>query len=113
MAETTKQRLDRVEKLSYWQGHIERWSTSSISASRYCREHTLSLNQFKYWQERISTQKTPLFVEVETTRYSAYPAMPSERTITITTPQGFGISLQTNDFESDLITLLNLTGSRS
>jgi hypothetical protein len=113
MAETSKQRLDRVQKIAYWREHIERCSSSSMSASRYCRQYSLLLNRFRYWQELVSTQPTPLFVEVETTRYSAYSSTPSERTIIITTPQGFDISIQTHNFEFDLMTLLNLTGPKS
>ena len=72
MAETNKQRCGRRQKLVYWEGQIEQWTTSGLSASAYCREQGIALCQFKYWQERVSKGQTSLFVEVETTKFATY-----------------------------------------
>jgi hypothetical protein len=110
MAETVKQRLDREQKLKFWRSHIESWSLSTTPASGYCRKHNLSLSQFKYWQQRISKALSPLFIEVETTTFSAYAPPQPERTITLETHVGFTLSIRTTAFDADLTSLLNLTG---
>lgn len=110
MAETVKQRSDRKQKLNYWRSHIESWSLSTRSALGYCREHNLSLSQFKYWQQRISKDSSPLFIEVETTTLNAYTPPPPERTITLETQGGFTLSIRTTAFDADLTSLLNVIG---
>lgn len=113
MAETNKQRSVRTEKLDYWRGHIEQWTTSNLPASRYCREQGLVLCQFKYWQERVRVIKqTSLFVEVETTQYQ--DCIPeTERKITLATAKGSSITIHTKQFESDLSSLMRVLSSHS
>lgn len=114
MAETNKQRFDRNQKIIYWQAHIEQWATSKLSVSQYCREQGLSLCQFKYWQERVTMVQTPLFLEIETTKYQAYTQETHpERTITLKTPTGMDISIQTNQFESDFMILMRVMSTCS
>lgn len=114
MAETNKQRFDRSQKLIYWQAHIEQYTRSRLSVSQYCREQGLSLCQFKYWQERVTMAQTPLFLEVETTKYQAYTQeTQSERKITVETPKGMNVTIQTNQFESDFMTLMRVMSTCS
>ncbi len=110
MAETNKQRCDRRQKLVYWEGQIEQWTTSGLSASAYCREQGIALCQFKYWQERVSKGQTSLFVEVETTKFATYTPY-RERTITLDTSQGIRITIQTHQLESDLKSIIRSIGT--
>ena len=39
-----------------WLKHIADWKKQGKTASQYCREHGLSIHQFKYWQYRYAPQ---------------------------------------------------------
>lgn len=111
MAEANKPSSSGNEKIEYWRVHIEGWKLSPLSIPRYCEQHGLPLYQFRYWRRRLieSKKNNPAFIEVKTERYCSYPV---ERRITISTPLGFSLSIQTTDFNSDLERVLMLTGSK-
>lgn len=112
MAETHKNQRNRNQKMEYWQGHIERWTESTLTAAQYCREHGLTLCQFSYWRGRVPGSQTPLFVEVEATSYQTY-VPESDRTITIEMKQGSNITICTQHFEKDLSSILRVLRSHS
>ena len=45
-----------LEKETYWRGHIDRQSSSSVSMRSYCRGHGLSDSLFCYWRREIANR---------------------------------------------------------
>lgn len=44
----------RVERESFWRGHVERRSRSGESVRGYCRSHGLSEAGFHFWKRELS-----------------------------------------------------------
>ena len=45
------------EKLSrYWKLNIERWATSGLTQTEYCRRNDLSKDRFTYWKRKFRSQ---------------------------------------------------------
>lgn len=49
--EKAEQRLGRSD----WQALVERQISSGMAATVYCREHGISIWQFRYWKKRLSS----------------------------------------------------------
>lgn len=52
--ENVKQRLGRSD----WQEVLERQVSSGLPATVYCREHGISIWQFRYWKKRLSSSSS-------------------------------------------------------
>ena len=56
----------------FWQDQINKWKESTLTITEYCRNHKLSIDQFKYWQYRFAPEmiksrklKKPFFTKVQ------------------------------------------------
>jgi hypothetical protein len=56
-----KSRKETNEKLSrYWKSNIERWATSGLTQTEYCRRNDLSKARFTYWKRKFKRQNLPV-----------------------------------------------------
>lgn len=51
----TNERLSR-----YWKSNIERWATSGLTQTEYCRRNDLSKDRFTYWKRKFKRQDRPV-----------------------------------------------------
>lgn len=98
--------MTREQKRQHWLNHIEAWQASDLSQAEYTRRHNLSVKTFQYHKRRYSqtpTDTTPaqtiVPVVVETPEAVTVPATSG---ITLVTPQGIKIELETG-FNSDCL----------
>ena len=54
-------RKETNEKLNrYWKANIERWATSGLTQTQYCRRNDLSRDRFTYWKRKFKSQNLPV-----------------------------------------------------
>ena len=46
-----------LSKNQQWKTRIEAWNASGESARQWCKERSISPSTFKYWQNKISSEK--------------------------------------------------------
>lgn len=97
---TEEQKAQRAKNVAYWQPLIEAWQASHLPVSRYCKQHNINHDQFRYWQYQLApeTKRAPptrsassSFVEVSAMTKVAIPAQ--QLSIEIQTTHGFTIKL--------------------
>ncbi len=42
-----------LEKKQHWQGRIDAWKESGLSATRWCRENDTAQSTFNYWKKQL------------------------------------------------------------
>ena len=98
--------MTQEQKRQHWLSHIEAWQASDLSQAEYTRRHNLSVKTFQYHKRRYSQAPAditpaqtivPVVVEPPKT-----PAAPITSGITLVTPQGIKIELETG-FNSDCL----------
>ena len=56
-----KSRKETNEKLNrHWKANIERWATSGLTQTEYCRRNDLSRDRFTYWKRKFKSQNLPV-----------------------------------------------------
>ena len=45
--------MTKEERIMHWRGVITKHATSSLSAAAFCREHDISIHQFRWWKRRF------------------------------------------------------------
>ena len=116
MQRQEREREGRAKKLSYWRPHMEAWQASSQAATHYCKTHGVNASTFKYWQyiilgkpslerEKESLSVAPLFLEATVPMASKR----SSTSLTIETPKGYRIILESLDLLNDLATIFKLS----
>ena len=45
--------MNKEERITHWRGLIANHTASSLSAAAFCREHSLNIHQFRWWQRRF------------------------------------------------------------
>lgn len=118
MAMSKHNEREHATKRAFWQQHMETWQASQLKATEYCREQSLSIQQFKYWQYRLvpQTKKTELntasseFIEVN---LSTMPDMsPAENhsesrdNLIIESPHGYRVNIPLSSPQSTLVKVL-------
>ena len=61
-----KSKKETNEQLSkFWRSHIDRWATSGLTQTEYCRRNELSRDRFAYWKRKFKKQNLPVeFVQL-------------------------------------------------
>ena len=55
------------ERRRAWKSHIEGWSLSGLSQTKYCRQNNLRSNRFTYWKRKFQRENLPVeFVQIHT-----------------------------------------------
>ena len=44
--------LQSLSRRSFWQHHVDQWSTSGLSKMAYCKQYSLAYHQFVYWSNK-------------------------------------------------------------
>ena len=75
-----------------WRQHIEEWRNSGLSQQAFCRDRSLSFNQFHYWRKKLA--HTP--VNKTRPRSSAlvpvtYPSPSPNNDLTVHLPNGISL----------------------
>ena len=45
--------MNKEERITHWRAVITKHATSGLSAAAFCREHDISIHQFRWWQRRF------------------------------------------------------------
>ena len=48
--------MTKEEKITQWRGLIAKHLASGLSAAAFCREHSLNIHQFRWWQRRFKKE---------------------------------------------------------
>jgi len=49
----------------YWKTHIEKWSDSGLTQTKYCKQNKISRDRFTYWKRKFKKKDLPVeFVRV-------------------------------------------------
>lgn len=115
MGRSIRQNLEQLNRRVFWQGHLERWQSSRITATAYCKEHELSIDRFKYWQYRIlpetrACRGSKEFVEVcitERIEQAVIETFRDTSPILLETPSGYKFHLPRDLSEGELSVLLS------
>ena len=57
--------MKRLERVAYWQAHVDRWRDSGVSGRAYAEDAGISLAMFYKWRRRLWSPSKDL-VPVET-----------------------------------------------
>lgn len=110
------------DKATYWQSVLENWKSSCLSINKFCQTYNLKVNQFRYWQQRLTdTSKqqkmnptdsdltfTPVNVELVTASNPAAPSVPLE----LITPKGYCLKIFSDFDEKSLTQVLRILGAK-
>jgi hypothetical protein len=87
------------ERRRFWKSHIEGWSLSGLSQTKYCRQNNLRSNRFTYWKRKFERENLPVeFVQIHTEPVKSVQLFRQEETslrlavgtgFTIEIPNGF------------------------
>ena len=50
--------MTKEEKITQWRGLIAKHLASGLSAAAFCREHSLNIHQFRWWQRRFKEENS-------------------------------------------------------
>jgi len=50
--------MDRLERATYWRGHVEAWRQSDMTQIAYCALHGLNPKAFYRWQRKFEAEHT-------------------------------------------------------
>ena len=45
--------MNKEERITHWRTVIKKQATSGLSAAAFCREHDISIHQFRWWKRRF------------------------------------------------------------
>jgi hypothetical protein len=115
MGRSIQQNIEHQKKRGYWQGHLECWQSSGKTATDYCREQGLSIDNFKYWQyqmlpETRGTRGRKEFVEVGITEHTQHAVIKTTMEgapILVETPSGYKIHLPRDLSQAELSILFS------
>jgi hypothetical protein len=115
MGRSIEQTIEQMNRRAFWEGHLERWQNSALTATGYCKEQRLSIDSFKYWQYRIlphtrASRGSKAFVEVSVTEHTSRSVIENTRetvSILLETPHGYKIHLPRDLSQPELSLLLS------
>ncbi len=115
MGRSIEQNIEQLNRRTLWEGHMERWQKSALTATAYCKEQQLSIDSFKYWQYRIlphtrGSRGGKEFVEVCLTEHRRPAVIENAResvSILLETPLGYKIHLPRDLSQTELSLLLS------
>lgn len=61
-----KSRKEKSKELAeFWKAHIDKWSNSGLTQTKYCLQKDLSRDRFTYWKRKFKQQNLPVeFVQL-------------------------------------------------
>ncbi len=61
----TSQKEKSRDLASFWRTHIDKWATSGLTQTEYCRRNEISRDRFTYWKIKFKRQNQPVkFVQL-------------------------------------------------
>lgn len=96
--------MSNQSKQQTWQQIISQWQESDLSAAAFCRNQSVSYEQFYYWKKKFTThtsqgdKKTSLLLSSGFTRVTQVEHHTQTNDLSLNLPSGISISgLQSNN----------------
>ena len=99
----------REERIRYWQSLIEEQERSGLSVSVFCQERSVSAASFYQWRtkmKRAESPTLPALLPVQLVNKSEPPQASGRTCVQVLTPSGLSLSVNSGNFEEDLLRLL-------